>query len=150
MTSPTHVAAFDHLAGEVRVSGLDRLQRIGEHLLGERAPVGHVHCENDRGPVPSELEQRSGGFRPSPGSVYPTLQMLEEGGYVTGEQIEGKKVYTITDAGNDTGTTTVVESCGANGTRTDTAAANSFECTFPEGPATSDVALGRASCRERV
>ena len=47
----------------------------------------------------SELEQRSGGHRPSPGSVYPTLQMLEEGGYLTSEQIEGKKVYTITDAG---------------------------------------------------
>ena len=47
----------------------------------------------------SELEQRSGGFRPSPGSVYPTLQMLEEGGYLTSEQVEGKKVYTITDAG---------------------------------------------------
>ena len=27
----------------------------------------------------SELETRSGGYRPSPGSVYPTLQMLEEG-----------------------------------------------------------------------
>jgi DNA-binding PadR family transcriptional regulator len=25
--------------------------------------------------------------------------MLEEGGYVTSEQVEGKKVYTITDAG---------------------------------------------------
>jgi DNA-binding PadR family transcriptional regulator len=47
----------------------------------------------------SELEQRSGGHRPSPGSVYPTLQMLEEGGYLTSEQIEGKKVYTITEAG---------------------------------------------------
>ena len=47
----------------------------------------------------SELEKRSGGHRPSPGSVYPTLQMLEEGGYLTSEQVEGKKVYTITDAG---------------------------------------------------
>ena len=47
----------------------------------------------------SELERRTGGMRPSPGSVYPTLQMLEEGGYLTSEQIEGKKVYTITDAG---------------------------------------------------
>src|SRR5579863_4637910 len=29
------------------------------------------------------LEERSGGFyTPSPGSIYPTLQMLEEGGYV--------------------------------------------------------------------
>lgn len=47
----------------------------------------------------SELEKQSGGYRPSPGSVYPTLQMLEEGGYLTSEQIESKKVYTITIEG---------------------------------------------------
>ncbi len=47
----------------------------------------------------SDLESRSGGYRPSAGSVYPTLQMLEEGGYLTGEQVEGKKIYTITDEG---------------------------------------------------
>lgn len=47
-----------------------------------------------------QLEARYGGFyRPSPGSVYPTLQLLEEGGYLTSEQIEGKRVYTITDSG---------------------------------------------------
>ena len=46
------------------------------------------------------LDQRSGGFySPSPGSIYPTLLMLEEGGFVTGSEVEGKKVYTITDAG---------------------------------------------------
>lgn len=49
-----------------------------------------------------ELEARQGGFyRPSPGSVYPTLQMLEEGGYLTSEQVEGKRVYTITDSGRE-------------------------------------------------
>lgn len=36
------------------------------------------------------------GFRPSPGSIYPTLQMLEEGGFVIGVEHEGKRVYTIT------------------------------------------------------
>lgn len=47
-----------------------------------------------------ELEQRYGGFyRPSPGSVYPTLQLLEDEGYVTSEAVDGKRVYTITDAG---------------------------------------------------
>jgi DNA-binding PadR family transcriptional regulator len=46
------------------------------------------------------LEDRSGGsYRPSPGSVYPTLQMLEDLGYVEATQQEGKKVYAITDAG---------------------------------------------------
>jgi len=45
------------------------------------------------------FEDRFMGYRPSPGSVYPTLQMLEEGGFVTSEEIDGKKVYTITGAG---------------------------------------------------
>src|SRR5579859_6791085 len=46
------------------------------------------------------LEDRMrGAYRPSPGSVYPTLQMLEDLGYVTSSQQEGKKVYSITDEG---------------------------------------------------
>ncbi len=46
------------------------------------------------------LEEKSGGFySPSPGSIYPTLQMLEDGGMVTVNEAEGKKVYSITDAG---------------------------------------------------
>src|SRR5579875_2923083 len=46
------------------------------------------------------LEEKSGGFyTPSPGSIYPTLQMLEDRGLVTVSEVEGKKVYTITDAG---------------------------------------------------
>jgi DNA-binding PadR family transcriptional regulator len=50
--------------------------------------------------VIGELEQRSGGmWRPSPGSVYPTLQMLEDEGLVTGQDQDGKKVYSLTDAG---------------------------------------------------
>jgi DNA-binding PadR family transcriptional regulator len=44
------------------------------------------------------IEERR-GFRPSAGSIYPTLQMLEEGGFVTGAEIDGKRVYTITDTG---------------------------------------------------
>jgi DNA-binding PadR family transcriptional regulator len=47
-----------------------------------------------------EMEVRHGQFRRlSPGSVYPTLQMLEEGGYLISEKQGGKNVYTITDAG---------------------------------------------------
>src|SRR5258708_21030598 len=46
------------------------------------------------------LEERMRGrYRPSPGSVYPTLQMLEDLGYVTSSQQEGKKVYSITEEG---------------------------------------------------
>ncbi len=39
------------------------------------------------------------GFRPSPGSIYPTLQMLEDGGFIEGRDTEGKRVYTITESG---------------------------------------------------
>lgn len=46
------------------------------------------------------MEERSGGFyRPSPGAIYPTLQMLEEEGSVTSQMVDEKRVYTITDAG---------------------------------------------------
>jgi DNA-binding PadR family transcriptional regulator len=46
------------------------------------------------------LEERFGGFyAPSPGAVYPTLQMLEDMGYVSSVQQDGRKVYTITDPG---------------------------------------------------
>lgn len=48
----------------------------------------------------TRLEERSGGrWRPSPGSVYPTLQLLDEGGLVSSQQVEGKKVYALTEAG---------------------------------------------------
>jgi DNA-binding PadR family transcriptional regulator len=46
------------------------------------------------------IEERH-GVRPSAGSVYPTLQMLEDGGFVTSEQVDGKRIYTITDAGRE-------------------------------------------------
>ena len=47
------------------------------------------------------LEERFHGFYvPSPGTIYPTLQMLEEMGYVSAVEQEGKKVYTITDKGS--------------------------------------------------
>jgi DNA-binding PadR family transcriptional regulator len=48
------------------------------------------------------LEERFGGlYSPSPGSVYPTLQLLEDQGYVTSVQQDGKKVYTLTEAGRE-------------------------------------------------
>ena len=46
------------------------------------------------------LSDRSGGrWKPSPGSVYPTLQLLEEAGFASSSQHDGKRVYAITEAG---------------------------------------------------
>jgi DNA-binding PadR family transcriptional regulator len=48
------------------------------------------------------LEEKSNGrYRPSPGSVYPTLTLLEEGGYVAGDASGGKRVFTITETGRE-------------------------------------------------
>jgi DNA-binding PadR family transcriptional regulator len=47
-----------------------------------------------------EIAERSGGaWRPSPGSVYPTLSQLEDEGLVRVEQTEGRKVVRLTEAG---------------------------------------------------
>jgi DNA-binding PadR family transcriptional regulator len=52
--------------------------------------------------IMQQLEERTGGFwRPSPGSVYPTLQLLEDQGLVKGEELEGKRVFALTDEGKE-------------------------------------------------
>ena len=46
------------------------------------------------------LEERmGGGYTPSPGTVYPTLQLLEDQGFVRAVDSEGKRVYHITPEG---------------------------------------------------
>jgi DNA-binding PadR family transcriptional regulator len=46
------------------------------------------------------IEERSkGAYRPSPGVVYPTLQLLDETGLLSSTEKEGRKVYAITAAG---------------------------------------------------
>lgn len=47
-----------------------------------------------------KLEEQSHGFwRPSPGSIYPTLQLLEEQDLVRSREEDGKKVYELTEEG---------------------------------------------------
>src|SRR5581483_835562 len=50
--------------------------------------------------VMQEIEQRSGGaWRPSPGSVYPALQLLADEGLIGGQPRDGGTVYELTEAG---------------------------------------------------
>jgi DNA-binding PadR family transcriptional regulator len=61
-------------------------------LLAERPMHGYEMIQ--------ELDDRTGGiWRPSPGSVYPTLQMLEDEGLITSDQSDGRKRFTLTDEG---------------------------------------------------
>ena len=59
------------------------------------------------------LSDRSGGrWKPSPGSVYPTLQMLEEAGFASSSQRDDKRVYAITEAGQTELTTKLAQADG--------------------------------------
>ncbi|MCC2031130.1 PadR family transcriptional regulator [Microbacterium allomyrinae] len=49
-----------------------------------------------------EIEARSdGAWKPSPGSVYPTLQLLADEGLISAEESGGKKTYSLTDSGRE-------------------------------------------------
>jgi DNA-binding PadR family transcriptional regulator len=60
------------------------------------------------------LEEKSGGaWRPSPGSVYPTLQLLEDEGLVRSTERDGKRVYELTATGRTEAASRVEEAGGA-------------------------------------
>jgi DNA-binding PadR family transcriptional regulator len=42
-----------------------------------------------------------GVYAPSPGTIYPRLARLEEEGLVTHDEVDGRKVYRITDKGRE-------------------------------------------------
>lgn len=73
-------------AGEVRIALLS--------LLDEGPAHGYE--------LMKELEARSGGmYKASAGTIYPALQQLEDEELVTVQAENGKKVYSLTDAGRD-------------------------------------------------
>lgn len=48
----------------------------------------------------TEIGERTGGaWRPSPGSVYPTLQLLEEEGLIRAQEDSGKRLFELTETG---------------------------------------------------
>jgi DNA-binding PadR family transcriptional regulator len=70
--------------GDVRAAILDVL--AGDELNGYQ--------------VIQQIADRTGGaWRPSPGSVYPTIQQLEDEGLVTGSEAGGRRLLRLTDEG---------------------------------------------------
>jgi DNA-binding PadR family transcriptional regulator len=63
--------------------------------------------------VMQRLEEKSGGaWRPSPGSVYPTLQLLEDEGLVRSTERDGKRIYELSDEGRAEATRRTEEAGG--------------------------------------
>ncbi|HEY1854762.1 MAG TPA: PadR family transcriptional regulator [Solirubrobacterales bacterium] len=61
-------------------------------LLAERPMHGYEMIK--------EIEERTqGAWTPSPGSIYPTLQMLEDEGLIRGEESEGKRRFALSETG---------------------------------------------------
>jgi DNA-binding PadR family transcriptional regulator len=79
--------------GGGRMFGQGDLKFVILRLLAEKPRHGYE--------IIKELEERSGGtYSPSPGTVYPTLVMLEDMGYARATPEEGgKKIYAITEEG---------------------------------------------------
>ena len=76
-----------------RVFGKGDLKYVILDLLQDRPAHGYELIR--------ALEERFRGFySPSPGSVYPTLQLLEDLSYVSATRRDGKKVYSITGEGS--------------------------------------------------
>jgi DNA-binding PadR family transcriptional regulator len=72
--------------GDVRAAALA--------LLAERPMHGYEMIK--------EVEQRTGGaWIPSAGSIYPSLQLLEDEGLIKGSESEGRRRFELTDAGRE-------------------------------------------------
>jgi DNA-binding PadR family transcriptional regulator len=89
---------------------MEQLRSMFEQKVGgSRAPRGDVRAavlallleKPMHGyQIIAEIGERSGGrWKPSPGSVYPTLQMLTDEGLLTTEESGGRKTYSLTDEG---------------------------------------------------
>ena len=98
-------------AGESLWEAMDQLRTGFEKRAGSRMARGDVRAavlsllaeEPMHGyQIIREIEQRSGGsWKPSAGSVYPTLQMLADEGLISAEESNGRKTYALTDAGGE-------------------------------------------------
>ena len=99
-----HGRGFDRAWGGPRGRGLG-----GSFESGRRAGRGDVRAAvlallsespmHGYQVIQEIVERSNGAWTPSPGSVYPALQLLQDEGLVTATESDGKRVFTLTDAG---------------------------------------------------
>jgi DNA-binding PadR family transcriptional regulator len=83
---------FGVFSGQGRFFGPGEVRLALLSMLGETPMHGYE--------LMKRLEERSGRiYRASAGTIYPTLQQLEDEGLVTAETQDGKKTYRLTEAG---------------------------------------------------
>lgn len=98
-------------AADATWQAMDQLRTSFDKKVGTRMGRGDVRAailtllaeEPKHGyQIIREIEERTGGkWKPSAGSVYPTLQLLADEGLVTTEMSQDRKVYSLTEAGRE-------------------------------------------------
>lgn len=84
---------FEHKVGGTRM-GRGDVRTAVLALLAEKPMHGYQ--------IIQQIEERSGGsWKPSPGSVYPTLQLLADEGLIKAEESNGRKTYSLTEEGRE-------------------------------------------------
>lgn len=84
---------FEQKAGGTRM-GRGDVRTAVLALLAEKPMHGYQ--------IIQQIEERSGGsWKPSPGSVYPTLQLLADEGLIKAEESNGRKTYSLTEEGRE-------------------------------------------------
>jgi Galactose oxidase, central domain len=122
-------------------------ESCGTGTFVSTATSNHFQCTFPDGPATSEVEVTANDGDPSNNigtgaitvtiaNVAPTVTLA--GDAAANEGDTKTYTYTVTDPGIDPNPT-ITESCGTNGTFVSTATLNHFQCTFPDGPATSEV-----------
>jgi DNA-binding PadR family transcriptional regulator len=88
----SHWQGFGFFSGHGRFFGSGEVRLALLSLLNEAPMHGYE--------LMRRLEERSGGiYRASAGTIYPTLQQLEDEGLVISETQDGKKIYRLTEEG---------------------------------------------------
>ncbi|HET6380748.1 MAG TPA: PadR family transcriptional regulator [candidate division Zixibacteria bacterium] len=90
----------DHGLGLRAIFGRDRGGAVRRGIV-RNAILALLRDEPMHGyQIIQELERKTGGrWRPSAGSIYPTLQLLEDEGLIRGDEVDGRRTYSLTDAG---------------------------------------------------
>jgi len=109
MSSPFATGLGDNWPGTAVWDAVEQLRGQFEQKAGTRMGRGDVRAavlallaeKPMHGyQIMAEIEERSGGtWKPSPGSVYPTLQLLADEGLIRAEESNGRKTYSLTPEG---------------------------------------------------
>ncbi|WP_234988039.1 PadR family transcriptional regulator [Demequina sp. NBRC 110056] len=107
MGAQKHTAFDPAQAGEAMRQAFDQMRSTFDRQVGQRMGRGDVRAailallleEPMHGyELIRQIESRTNGrWKPSPGSVYPTLQMLADEGLVHAETTQDRKVYSLTE-----------------------------------------------------